>query len=290
MSLDLGLRELLPERLLEQAKRIKRRWIDRPSQASLFRRLEELVNSNAELKRLFPFEEMQSHYAYEPARQSVEHPDIYINQIRYYRMYEFFQCHHAELFEQSVSVADIGDTSGILLKAMGRCGLAVNLNPAVVAAIRVRGIQAEVGDAEKLPFQDKALDYTLCFECIEHVKNPIQALSELARVTQRHVFVSVPWARRTRIYSRDYWRDLKMKPVEEGGWNEKDPKAADGHKFEFSTEDMKKVITHADLEYVDSFPINYFSPLGQSRKNEGSYFNFFILKPVNHRTTGELRR
>lgn len=290
MSLDLTLRDLLPEKVVERAKRIKRRWIDRRLQVNFYHRLEELVRKSAEINTHFSFEEMRSHYVYEPARQTVEHPDIYVNQIRYYRVYEFFRSHYPQLFEEAVSVADIGDTSGLLLKAMGRRGLAVNINPEVVDNIRLRGIEAELGNVERLPFADKSFDYTLCFECVEHVKNPIQALSELARVTKGNVFVSIPWTTRTRIYSKDYWRHLKMRPMEQGGWNEKDPKEVDGHKFEFSTEDMKKIITHADLAYVDSFPINYFSPLGRSRRNEGSYFNFFILKPAGGTTTDSLKR
>ena len=56
----------------------------------------------------------------------------------------------------------------------------------------VRREQFQIADAAKLPFQDDSFDTVVCFEVIEHVKNPIHVLRELARVARRHVIVSVP--------------------------------------------------------------------------------------------------
>ena len=38
---------------------------------------------------------------------------------------------------------------------------------------------------EKLPFKDKEFDYVICNQVLEHVDNPIQFVSELARVSQK---------------------------------------------------------------------------------------------------------
>lgn len=47
-------------------------------------------------------------------------------------------------------------------------------------------------DAEKLPFRDKDFDLTVCVEVLEHLVDPQKGLQELARVTSKHLLVSVP--------------------------------------------------------------------------------------------------
>lgn len=272
-------KECLPPSTVGYLKRVKHKYINRNTGLRLYCRLEKLLKDTPQINALFPYEDMIRHYVYEPARQTREYPDVYVNQARYYRIYQFFQERFPEVFSKEIAVADIGDTSGILLRRMSRAGLSVNINPDIVAFIRQTGLQAQVGDVEDLPFADKFFDYVFCFECLEHVPNPVRALKELSRVTRSHIFLSIPYVERTKVYSVDYWRDLKGKAFVDGGWNENNVRDVDGHKFEFSTSDFKKIITHAHLRYVDSFPINYFLPLGTKRKNEGSYFNFFILKP-----------
>jgi hypothetical protein len=93
------------------------------------------------------------------------------------------------------------------------------------------------------------------------------------------IFLSIPYVERTIIYDLDYWKDLKMLDINKGGWSQSSVRDVDCHVFEFSTADLKKILSLASLKYCDSFPINYFEPLGLSRKNKGSYFNFFILQP-----------
>ncbi len=50
----------------------------------------------------------------------------------------------------------------------------------------------QIADAAKLPFDDDQFDNVACFEVIEHVADPVAVLKELARVSRRHVIVSVP--------------------------------------------------------------------------------------------------
>ena len=281
MAITQTIKERLPQEWVDHAKRIKHKYLNKHTGVNLYRRLEALLKENPEINTLFPFEEFMNHYVYEPARQSKDNPDVFINQIRYYRMYVYFKAQYPEVFSPETCVVDIGDTSGTFFRAMKRKGLSVNINPEVIEFIKKKGIDAQLGNIEVLPFADKSFDYCFCFQCLEHLPNPIKALNELSRITRKMVFVSIPYVKETKIYSRTFWQELKKKPVAEGGWNEQDVKDVDGHKFEFSTADFKKIITHAQLEFLDQYPINYFSPLGTTKKNEGSYFNFFILKPVS---------
>jgi ubiquinone/menaquinone biosynthesis C-methylase UbiE len=49
-----------------------------------------------------------------------------------------------------------------------------------------------VADITRLPFRDQAFDVAGCFEVLEHLPKPEQALSELLRVSRRAVVLSVP--------------------------------------------------------------------------------------------------
>lgn len=275
MNIKSIVKRMLPSSVFSFIKRLYNIYISR-----LYEKLHMLINSTPEIQELFPQEDLNNHYVYEPMRQTREHPDLFINQIRYYRIYKFFLEYYPQLFDNNIAVADIGDTSGILLRAMRRRGLSVNINPDVVEFIKKSGIEAEVGDIEQLPFGDKSFEYTFCFECIEHIPNPVQALKELRRVTKKRIFLSIPYVERTIIYDLDYWKNLKMLDINKGGWSESSVRDVDCHVFEFSTADFKKIISYAFLRFCDNFPINYFKPLGLTHKNEGSYFNFFILEPL----------
>jgi ubiquinone/menaquinone biosynthesis C-methylase UbiE len=46
--------------------------------------------------------------------------------------------------------------------------------------------------AEELPFADAEFDLVAAIEALEHVREPDQALAEMARVARRHMLVSVP--------------------------------------------------------------------------------------------------
>ena len=48
------------------------------------------------------------------------------------------------------------------------------------------------GDAENLPFNDKQFDLVVCVEVLEHLSDPAAGLRELARVSSRHLLLSVP--------------------------------------------------------------------------------------------------
>ncbi len=47
-------------------------------------------------------------------------------------------------------------------------------------------------DAERLPFTDDSFDLVVAVEVLEHLRDPRQGLAEMARVSRRHLVLSVP--------------------------------------------------------------------------------------------------
>ena len=241
--------------------------------------LKKVIENNPEIEKLFPANRVRQHYAHETMRQSIDFPALYVNQIRYYRMYKFFQSNYPEIFNDKIKIIDVGDTSGMLFLAMKKSGLAANINQTVVDHIKASGIEAEVQNAESLTCKDKSFDYAFCFQCLEHLKNPLRCLDELGRIAKKIVFLSIPYTKKSRVCNKDIAVNIKTMPIEQGGYGAKNVLDSDCHVFEFSTKDFKKLLNFTRLEYVDNFPINYTMPLGETKKNKGSFFNLFILKP-----------
>lgn len=50
-----------------------------------------------------------------------------------------------------------------------------------------------VSDIRSLPWKDSSYDLVVCLETIEHIRNPEEALREIARVSSKYVLLSVPW-------------------------------------------------------------------------------------------------
>lgn len=128
---------------------------------------------------------------------------------------------------------DVGDTDGLMLKHLGRPGIGFNLSEAAVRNIEANGIEARLGDGQRLPFDDGSFDYVLCFETLEHVESPARLIEELARVCRPggRVVVSIPWVPVTYVHSRD--------PSIDRGY---------GHVFEFCRDDFHALLTHTPLE------------------------------------------
>jgi len=125
---------------------------------------------------------------------------------------------------------DIGDSNGVFLKALGKRGTSVNMSPKVLE--NIAGLETLQASLPTLPLPSQACDYALCFETVEHLHDPIGGLKELARLTRKGVFISIPVVRRTRIHP--YWPD-KGRP------------AAEQHVMEFCDTDFRKLLTYADL-------------------------------------------
>jgi SAM-dependent methyltransferase len=76
-------------------------------------------------------------------------------------------------------------------------------------------------DAERLPFRDGEFDLVVCVEVLEHLRDPGAGLRELARVSSRHLLLSVPrepWFRGSNLVAGRYVRDLGNTPGHLNHW------------------------------------------------------------------------
>jgi ubiquinone/menaquinone biosynthesis C-methylase UbiE len=78
------------------------------------------------------------------------------------------------------------------------------------------------GDAENLPFNDDQFDLLVCVEVLEHLRNPEAGLRELARVSSRHLLLSVPREpifRGCNLITGRYVKDLGNTPGHLNHWS-----------------------------------------------------------------------
>ena len=79
-------------------------------------------------------------------------------------------------------------------------------------------------DALRLPFRDEAFDLVVCVEVLEHLTDPAAGLRELARVTSRHLLLSVPhepFFRGSNLLTGRYVRDLGNTPGHVNHWSKR---------------------------------------------------------------------
>ena len=139
-------------------------------------------------------------------------------------------------------ILDAGASDGLFLQELGaRHGVGVNFLTACARKIAQDHQMGCVADIERLPFPDRAFDFVICCETIEHVPNPVATLNELARVCRDRLFVTIPWLPRTRINARP------------AGWPE-----VESHIFEFSAADFARIVTHAKVQILHDDDIDVF--------------------------------
>lgn len=100
------------------------------------------------------------------------------------------------------TVLDIGCAEGVFtLYLAKKRSFCVGLDFVKISLSRLRAkalkrmignIDAVLSDAHYLPIRDKCFDIVLCSEVLEHVLEPSKVLSELRRVTNSWVVISVP--------------------------------------------------------------------------------------------------
>ncbi len=86
--------------------------------------------------------------------------------------------------------ADVGAGSGFITEGLIRKGLkviAVDQSEAMLAEMRKKfsgaeGIDYRLGEAEKLPIPDEAVDYAFANMYIHHVESPQKAIKEMVRI------------------------------------------------------------------------------------------------------------
>jgi SAM-dependent methyltransferase len=95
-------------------------------------------------------------------------------------------------------VLDVPCGRGRLLKAV-RAALpeteihGLDINAGMIEQVRheCQGVQTHVGSVYALPFPDRHFDAVLCHESFMHFEEPRQALTELARVARRRLYLSI---------------------------------------------------------------------------------------------------
>lgn len=129
------------------------------------------------------------------------------------RLMDGFERDLDELFAQAAprSILDVGCGEGVLTSEWadrldgGRI-VGIDLDDAKLRAEwdkrRRANLEYRVEEATSLSFEDDEFDVATAIEVLEHVPEPEATLSEMARVAQRHLLVSVP--------REPIWRMLNM--------------------------------------------------------------------------------
>ncbi len=254
----------------------------KPLAALQYQYLQREVAAAPEIAVLFPEARMKQHWGYARLENTAVSPNLYVHQIRYYRMYQYFKRAYPDIFEPETAVLNIGDTSGMLFLALGKTGLSLNMRPERVDYIKAQGVDAVVGNADALQFDDNAFDYVFCFQTLEHVRGPLQVLIEMGRVARKAVFVSIPFVEQTHIWEKErFIRDYRQADEDEIEHIQDD----ECHVFELCSDDLKKLLSYTPLTCKENFTLDYFSANGKQTFVERlvarltpSHFNFFVLE------------
>ena len=129
------------------------------------------------------------------------------------RLMHAFEGALAELFERAApaSVLDVGCGEGVVTyrwaEQLGdRRIVGIDLeDPKLRSHWETRrrpNLEFRAMAAENLPFADREFDLAAAIEVLEHVPDPRRTLSEMTRVADRHLLVSVP--------REPLWRGLNM--------------------------------------------------------------------------------
>lgn len=160
-------------------------------------------------------------------------------------MTKYFIAKRVVLLRQRIGIAeiarssflDIGTTSGLFLRYLGKHEMGMNISPRAVAHTLKHGVDSITGNAEALPFPDKQFDYILSFQTLEHMENPIKVLQEMARVCRKRAYITVPHTERTRICSAVNIDKATPEPLQQHRW----------HMFEFSRDDLWRIMTRTNF-------------------------------------------
>jgi SAM-dependent methyltransferase len=92
-------------------------------------------------------------------------------------------------------VLDLGCGLGGYTKALSERGLdarGIDVSPEYVERARSLGVEADLYDGGRLPYDDGSFDTVAMLEVLEHLEDPAALLREARRVARRGVLVSVP--------------------------------------------------------------------------------------------------
>lgn len=133
---------------------------------------------------------------------------------------------------------EIGAASDVFLRHVkAERKLGINVLDACVEQLNRQGITGIKADGQRMPLGDNVADLTICFETLEHVRNPILFLTELSRITRGKLLLSIPWVLKTNIRPR--WHGLA---------NPSGQPDSEFHVFEFDETDFQKILSYTDFE------------------------------------------
>lgn len=152
---------------------------------------------------------------------------------------------------------EIGATSDMFLrhvKAERKIG--INVLDSCIEQLNRQGIEGIKTDGQHIPLADREADLVICFETLEHVRNPLSFLTELGRIAKRQVLLSIPWVAKTNI------RDAML------GYE------GEHHIFEFSELDFRKILGYTDFKVSEYRKLINYGP------RYGPFTNWCLRKYV----------
>lgn len=144
---------------------------------------------------------------------------------------------------ESHTFFEIGDSDGLVLKALGKSGFSVNNDPRCIALIRQNGVEAILGVGESLSTADKSFDVAMAFETLEHSLNPVAFLQEMVRIAREKVVLSIPGVARTLVHPRV-----------------RGARVGEEHVFELCSRDLLRLATHLSLRPRGHVKFPVFAP------------------------------
>lgn len=127
-------------------------------------------------------------------------------------------------------VADVGCGEGYIVRFLQQQTqgilLGMDLYPQVLATAKRSspGVEFIAASIDRTPLKDKSLDTVLCLEILEHLERPEKALQEMARVSRKHIILSVPWEpfwRLANMVRFKYWSSLGNTPGHLQHWTKR---------------------------------------------------------------------
>ena len=87
----------------------------------------------------------------------------------------------------SLKILDVGCGTGANIEMLSQYGEAegVDVSDDALEFCRIKGLKAQKGLAEKLPFADESFELTTALDVVEHLDDDIAGLKEMFRVTKR---------------------------------------------------------------------------------------------------------
>jgi len=199
----------------------------------------------------------------------VKEHQVVLLRTRLCRTVEFIIKHtQNQISEKDTTVLEFGDASGIMLEYFNKTGTSLNIDETSHKMILGKGFDSIHSDIMDLKPELK-FDYIFAFQVLEHVSDPIGVLNKLRQAVNKMIFISIPYkGSKTRIKSLGYYPSNS-----EYTHDEKVKNAYHYHIFEFSPNDFRSIISHAQLIEVAYEECYNFYP-------KDTRFQFWALKPL----------